>query len=141
MFWRCPLFARGLDMRQRLDYFHFGWHYIMYGVAYPIFFLLPVWGLFSGEFVIATPVWVFLCYRMPYLLLMRLMTSYLTDHWHGFKAFQMQVGLWPVFLSAIATALTHPITRPQYVVTVKVARSTKWLCLAPVEPGIFVGLD
>ena len=139
MFWRCPLFARGLDFRQRLDYFHFGWHYIMYGVAYPIFFLLPVWGLFSGDFVIATPVWVFLCYRMPYLVLMRLMTSYLTEHQHGFKAFQMQVGLWPVFISAIATALTHPFTRPQYVVTVNVVRSTKWMRRAlALRPNLIV---
>jgi cellulose synthase (UDP-forming) len=139
MFWRCPLLARGLSWRQRLDYFHFGWHYVMYGIAYPIFFLLPVWGLFTGEFVIAAPLWVFLSFRLPYLVLMRLMTSYLTDHWHGFKAFQMQVGLWPVFLSAIATALTHPISRPQYVVTVKVARSTKWLRRATaLRPNLFM---
>jgi len=33
---------------------------------------------------------------------------------HDLKAFQMQVGLWPVYLSAIVTALTHPLTRPGY---------------------------
>jgi cellulose synthase (UDP-forming) len=127
MFWRNPLLTRGLTWRQRLDYFHFGWHYIMYGVAYPIFFLMPVWGLVTGQFVIATPIWLFLCFRLPYLVLMRLMTSFLTNHAHGFKAFQMQVGLWPVFLSAIMTALTHPFTRPQYIVTAKLARRTRLL--------------
>ena len=124
MFWRCPLFTRGLGWRQRLDYVHFGWHYVTYGMAYPVFFLLPIWSLFTGEFVLRAPVWVFLAYRLPYLVFARLMTSFLTEHGHGFKAFQMQVGLWPVFLSAIWTAVTHPFTRPRYVVTVKVVRST-----------------
>jgi cellulose synthase (UDP-forming) len=127
LFWRNPLLTRGLDCRQRLNYFHFGWHYIMYGIAYPIFFFAPVWSLVTGQFVIAAPVWVFLCYRLPYLGFMRLMTAFLTDRAHDFKAFQMQVGLWPVYLSAIATALTHPFTRPGYTVTTKVPRRTKLL--------------
>lgn len=126
MFWRNPLFTSGLDLRQRLDFFHFGWHYIMYGIAYPIFFLLPVWSLFTGEFLIARPIAVFLAFRLPYLALMRLMTSCLTSGSHTFKAFQMQVGLWPVYVSAIATALNHPFTRPAYRVTPKVTRHTRF---------------
>jgi hypothetical protein len=43
---------------------------------------------------------------------------------HTFKAFQMQVGLWPVYLSAIATALGSPFSRPGYRVNVKIARRT-----------------
>lgn len=124
LFWRCPLLTTGLDWRQRLNFFHFGWHYVMYGVAYPIFFAAPAWSLLTGQFVIATPIWVFLCFRMPYLFLMRLMTTFMTEHTHDFKAFQMQVGLWPVYLSALVTAATHPFTRPQYRVNVKVRRHT-----------------
>jgi len=127
MFWRAPLFAAGLDLRQRLNYFHFGWHYIMYGIAYPIFFLTPIWSLFTGRFVITAPIWLFLCYRIPYLVCMRLMTWFMTDRSHDMKAFQMQVGLWPVYLSAIFTALTHPFTRPGYRVTPKVVRSTTFI--------------
>ena len=127
MFWNDPLCAAGLTWRQRLNYFHFGWHYIMYGIAYPIFFCMPIWSLFTGQFVIATPVWLFLCYRLPYLVFMRLMTWSMTDRTHDFKAFQLQVGLWPVYLSAIATALTHPFTRPAYRVNAKVFRSTSLL--------------
>lgn len=127
MFWRFPLFAAGLDMRQRLNFFHFGWHYIMYGIAYPIFFLTPIWSLFTGQFVITAPIGLFLCYRIPYLVCMRLMTFFMTDRSHDMKAFQMQVGLWPVYLSAIVTALTHPFTRPAYRVTPKVVRSTTLL--------------
>lgn len=127
LFWRNPLLTRGLDWRQRLNYFHFGWHFLMYGVAYPIFFFAPVWSLVTGQFVIAAPIWVFVCYRLPYLGLMRLMTAFLTDRAHDFKAFQMQVGLWPVYLSAIVTALTHPFARPRYHVTAKVSRQTKFV--------------
>jgi cellulose synthase (UDP-forming) len=127
MVWRAPLFAAGLDLRQRLNYFHFGWHYIMYGIAYPIFFLTPIWSLFTGQFVITAPIWLFLCYRIPYLVCMRLMTWFMTDRSHDMKAFQMQVGLWPVYFSAIGTALTHPFTRPAYRVTPKVVRSTTFL--------------
>jgi cellulose synthase (UDP-forming) len=127
LFWRNPLFARGLDWRQRLNYFHFGWHYIMYGIAYPIFFCVPAWSLFAGRFVMAAPVWLFLCYRLPYLVFMRLMTWFMTDRAHDFKAFQMQVGLWPVYMSAIVTALANPFTRPIYAVGVKVSRRTTFL--------------
>ncbi len=127
LFWRNPLCARGLDWRQRLNYFHFGWHYVMYGIAYPIFFFVPAWCLFRGQFVVAAPFWLFLCYRLPYLGFMRLMTRFMTDRAHDFKAFQMQVGLWPVYVSAIMTALTHPFTRPPYRVTPKVARRTSFI--------------
>ena len=51
----------------------------------------------------------------------------------------MQVGLWPVFLSAIWTAVTHPFSRPQYVVTAKVARSTTLLRRAlALRPNLVV---
>lgn len=124
--WRNPLLARGLDWQQRLNYFHFGWHYVMYGIAYPIFFVAPIWSLFTGQFVIAAPIWMFLCFRTPYLGFMRLMTAAMTDRAHDFKAFQMQVGLWPVYLSAIVTALANPFTRPRYWVNPKVARRTSF---------------
>jgi cellulose synthase (UDP-forming) len=124
MFWRNPLFTTGLDWHQRLNYFHFGWHSVMYGIAYPIFFVVPIHGLFSEQFVLTAPVWLFLCYRVPYLVCMRLMNRFMTAGAHTFKAFQMQVGLWPVYLSAIATALGSPLSRPAYRVNVKIARRT-----------------
>lgn len=127
MFWRNPLFMTGLDWRQRLNFLHFGWHHLMYGIAYPIFFCVPIWSLFTGQFVITAPIWLFLCYRLPYLAFMRLMTWQMTNRSHDMKAFQMQVGLWPVYLSAILTALTHPVSRPGYRVNVKISRHTNFL--------------
>jgi cellulose synthase (UDP-forming) len=139
MFWRNPLFMTGLDWRQRFNFLHFGWHYVMYGIAYPIFFCLPIWSMFTGQFVITGPIWLFLCYRLPYLAFMRLMTWRMTDRSHDLKAFQMQVGLWPVYLSAIMSALTHPFTRPNYRVNVKVARHTKFFRrAAAVWPHLLV---
>ena len=117
--WRNPLLASGLSLRQRLNYFHFGYHYLMYGIAYPIFYFLPIWGLFTGYFFLAAPVWLFLCYRIPYLVFMRWMNRSLTEGRQTLKAFQLQAGLWPVYLSAIATALLHPRSRPKYRVTKK----------------------
>jgi len=117
--WKNPLWAKGLNLRQRLNYFHFGYHYLMYGVAYPIFFALPAWGMFTGNFFLTAPVWIFLCYRIPYLLAMRWMNRTLTEGRQTFKAFQMQAGLWPVFASAILVALLHPHERPRYRVTQK----------------------
>ena len=127
MFWRNPLFMKGLDWWQRLNFLHFGWHYVMYGIAYPIFFCAPIWSLFANQFVITSPVWLFLCFRLPYLVFMRLMTWQMTERSHDMKAFQMQVGLWPVYLSAILSALTHPVARPGYRVNVKVQRHTKFI--------------
>jgi hypothetical protein len=37
------------------------------------------------------------------------------------------VGLWPVYLSAIVTALANPFTRPHYQVTAKISRRTTLL--------------
>jgi hypothetical protein len=104
----------------------------MYGIAYPIFFLIPIWSLFTGQFVITSPIWLFLCFRIPYLACMRLMTWFMTDRSHDLKAFQMQVGLWPTYLSAIGTALTHPFTAPGYRVNPKTSRSTTFLRRAAV---------
>lgn len=118
-FWRNPLLAKGLSLRQRLNYFHFGYHYLMYGIAYPVFFALPVWSLFTGDFFLAAPVSVFLCYRVPYLVFMKWMTRSLTQGRLNLKAFQMQAGLWPVYFMSIFAALFFPRVRPKYRVTQK----------------------
>lgn len=125
--WRNPLWAKGLTFRQRLNYFHFGYHYLMYGIAYPIFFFLPVWGLWTGNFFLTAPVWLFLFYRIPYLVFMRWMNRVMTGGRQNLKAFQVQAGLWPVYISAIFTALIHPRSRPKYRVTRKQYEKSNFL--------------
>jgi len=120
-FWRCPLFTRGLSWRQRTNYFNFGYHYLVFGIAYPIFFLLPAWGLFSGEFIIKAPAWEFILWRLPYFLAFLLFNRLITDGRHTVKEFRAQVGLFMVFLSAIVSALLARRHIPRYVVTRKSA--------------------
>ena len=139
MFWKNPLFAQGLSLRQRLNYFHFGYHYWMYGVAYPIFFFLPAWCLLTGSFFLHASVLLFLCYRIPYLACMRWMNRSLTEGRQNLKAFQVQAGLWPVYLSAIVSALCHPRSRPTYRVTKKVYEKSNFVSrLVALAPNLAV---
>jgi len=93
---------------------------------------LPIWGLFSGNFVLSAPVWLFLAYRMPYLGLMRWMNWSMTNHKQDMKSFRVQAGLWSVYLVAIFTALIHPQERPRYQVNFKVVRDINLLARALV---------
>ncbi len=127
LFWDNPFFRKGLSWHQKVAYFHFGYHYIMFGIAYPIFFVMPIWGLFSGNFVLSAPVWLFLAYRMPYLGLMRWMNWSMTNHKQDMKSFRVQAGLWSVYLVAIFTALVHPQERPRYQVNTKIVRDINLL--------------
>lgn len=122
LFWDNPFCRKGLQWHQKVSYFHFGYHYIMFGIAYPIFFFMPIWALFTGQFVLTAPLWLFLLYRLPYLGLMRWMNSSMTNHKQDMQSFQVQAGLWFVYLVAIFTALVHPQHRPKYRVNTKVTR-------------------
>jgi len=126
-FWDNPFLRKGLTWHQKVAYFHFGFHYIMFGIAYPIFFVMPIWSLFTGTFVLSAPAWLFLAYRTPYLGLMRCMNWSMTNQQQNVKSFQVQAGLWFVYLTAIVTALLHPEQRPRYRVNTKVGRDINLL--------------
>ena len=143
LFWDNPFLRKGLKWHQKVSYFHFGYHYIMFGVAYPIFFFIPIWAMFTGDFVLTAPLWVFLAYRMPYLGLMRWMNSSMTNGKQDMQSFQVQAGLWFVYLVAIFTALLHPFKRPRYAVNTKVTRDINIVARAlAVGPNlILIGLS
>ena len=143
LFWDNPFFRKGLAWHQKVCYFHFGYHYIMFGIAYPIFFVMPIWGLFTGHFVLTAPVWLFIAYRMPYLALMRWMNWSMTNHKQDMKSFQVQSSLWFVYLVAIFTALFHPQQRPTYRVNTKVRRDINLLArmLALMPNLALIGLS
>jgi cellulose synthase (UDP-forming) len=137
--WRCPLFTKGLSWRQRLNYFNFGYHYLVFGISYPIFFLLPSWGLFSGEFIIRAPAWEFILWRLPYFAAFLMFNRLITDGRHTVKEFRAQVGLFMVFFWAVATALFSRTRIPRYVVTRKGADEISLLDrLQHVLPHLFV---
>jgi cellulose synthase (UDP-forming) len=143
LFWDNPFLRKGLSWHQKVCYFHFGYNYIMFGIAYPIFFVMPIWGLFTGQFVLSSPVWLFAAYRMPYLALMRWMNWSMTNHKQDMQSFQVQAGLWFVYLVAIFTALLHPQQKPTYRVNTKVGRDINLLArmLALMPNLLLIGLS
>jgi cellulose synthase (UDP-forming) len=120
LFWKCPLFTKGLTWRQRLNYVSFGYNYLLFGIAYPIFFLLPAWGLFSEHFFMRTSATDFILWRLPYFIFFFIFNRLITDRRHHLKDFRAQAGLFEVFFSAVVTALFSRNRVPSYAVTDKV---------------------
>lgn len=119
LIWRNPLFTRGLSWRQRLNYLGFGYSYLVFGIAFPIFYILPIWGLLSGKFMMNVEVVEFVIWRSPYLVAYILLNRFITEHRHNSKTFRAQAGLFMVFISAIITALFSKNRVPRYSVTHK----------------------
>ena len=120
LIWRNPLFTKGLHWQQRLNYVGFGYNYILFGLAYPIFYLLPIWGLFSGCFFMKTTAIDFLIWRMPYAIAFYIFNRFSTEWRHTSKSFRAQAALFEVYISAIITALFSRKELPHYFVTKKV---------------------
>lgn len=120
-FWRNPMFTKGLSWRQKLNYTGFGYNYIIFGLAYPIFYLMPAWGLFSGRFFMETTVVEFIIWRAPYGIAYLVLNRLLTEKRHTVKTFRAQTGLFQTFFSAILKALVSRKHVPKYTVSRKLA--------------------
>jgi cellulose synthase (UDP-forming) len=118
-FWDNPLRHKGLSWNQRLQYLHFGYNYVSFGIFLPIFFTLPIWALFSGKFMLTAPMWKYALARLPYFLVYLVANKALTDRLNNFKVFQCQAALFPVYFSATFTALRCRNHLPKYTVTSK----------------------
>jgi cellulose synthase (UDP-forming) len=119
--WNNPLFKKGLGFYQRLQYFHTGFHYIVFGLFLPVFFMLPIWALFTHHFMLREPFWYYIAARAPYFLLYVISNKIITEKLHTFKVFQAQAGLFAVYFNAFFAALFSKNKLPQYTVTQKVA--------------------
>jgi cellulose synthase (UDP-forming) len=122
IFWDNPFFTPGLSLKQKLQYFNLGFVYLISAFFMPVYFLIPIWSLFTSQFVLTVPVPVYIACRLPYFLLMSLaygLLNYPTPYLH---AFQMWTGLFPVFIRATALALVHRRTKPGYRVNIKQER-------------------
>jgi len=126
-FWRNPMLTKGLSWRQKLSYTGFGYNYLVFGIAYPIFFLIPVWGLFSDRFFFDSSVLDFVIWRAPYAVAYFILNRMLTDKRHDIKTFRAQIGLFQTFMSAILTALFSHRHMPRYKVNPKLARHPGFL--------------
>lgn len=120
-FWDNPFFRKGLTIYQKLQYFHFGYNYLVFGVFLPIFFVLPIWSLFTHQFMLDASPLTYLLARLPYFCVYILTNQLLTDRIHSFKAFQVQAGLFGAYFDATITALKARKTLPKYTVTSKEA--------------------
>ena len=123
IFWRNPMFTKGLSWEQRLNYLSFGYNYLLFGLAYPIFYLLPIWGLFSGCFFMKTTALDFFLWRMPYAITFFIFNRLVTERRHTTKAFRAQAALFEVYISAIIAALFSRTHLPRYSVTKKVSEA------------------
>ncbi|HHP7236282.1 MAG TPA: glycosyltransferase [Desulfobacterales bacterium] len=119
IFWDSPFLRRGLSLKQKLQYFNLGFVYLVSAFFMPVYFLIPIWSIFSAQFVLDAPVPEYIANRLPYFLVMSLAygsLNYPTPYLH---AFQMWTGLFPVFIRASLVALCHRRTKPGYRVNVK----------------------
>jgi len=119
LFWRNPIFTKGLSWAQKCNYAAFGYSYLIFGVAFPIFFLVPIWGLFSGSFFMSTTVTEFVIWRAPYAVAYFILNRLLTDRRHTMKTFRAQIGLFQVFFGAVLEALFSAKRVPKYSVSPK----------------------
>jgi len=122
-FWDNPFLRKGLSFKQKVQYFHFGFHYIAVGLFLPVFFILPIWALFSHSFIFQEPLWKYVAARSPYFLLSIIFNKAATQRVQNFKIFQMQAGLFWAYLNAVVTALFSRNNVPEYTVTSKLALS------------------
>jgi len=125
--WDNPLAKKGLTFYQKLQYFHFGYHYAAFGLFLPVFFIMPIWALFTHKFMLQEPFWQYFIARFPYLLLYLISNRITTDRLHSFKTFQVQAGLFAVYFNAFFVALLSKKNIPQYTVTLKAAEKYGFL--------------
>ena len=125
-FWDSPLRYKGLSWRQKTQYLHFGYNYISFGIFLPIFFILPIWALFTHNFMLKADLWQYFLVRLPYFLVYMTANKLLTNGLNTFKVFQCQSGLFAVYFSAVVTALRCRTKLPNYTVTRKVTQHSKF---------------
>ncbi|GFE61249.1 glycosyltransferase [Geobacter sp. AOG2] len=134
-FWDSPLRHSALSWRQKAQYFHFGYNYISFGIFLPVFFLLPIWSLFTHNFMLKASLQDYALARLPYFLVYMIANKLLTDGLNNYKVFQCQAGLFHVYFSAVVTALRCRTKLPAYTVTSKVKEhsqiTTKFLSCWP----------
>jgi cellulose synthase (UDP-forming) len=118
-FWDSPFFRRGLTLKQKMQYFNLGFVYLVSAFVMPIFFVVPVWTIFSGSFVLTASVDNYILHRLPAFVCMSVAYGSLNYPTPYLQAYQMWTGLFPVFIKATFQALRYRRRKPPYRVTSK----------------------
>ena len=114
-FWDNPLRKKGLAWSQRLHFLVIMVNYLISGLIFPAFYLLPLLGYWEGYSCFQEHEWYYLGLRGMYLTATILMFRYLFFEKDAFKQFKVLCGLSPVYAAAILTALIYPPGRkPAY---------------------------
>ena len=72
LFWDNPFFHKGLTFKQKLQYFHLGFVYLVAAFIMPFFYITPILALLTQEFVLTTDVSTYVMHRFPYFIAMSL---------------------------------------------------------------------
>ncbi len=144
LFWDNPFKRKGLSFKQKLQYFHLGFVYIVAAFIMPIFFITPIICLLTNNFVLKSPVNEYVIHRFPYFISMSIAYGILNFPTPYMKAFQMWTGLFPTFIWATWIALRSKNKKPPYKVNPKPVGEVKpknpWLAILPQISIIFFSL-
>jgi len=114
-FWDNPLFKSGLNFRQRRHFLLIMLSYLVGGLVFPIFCLIPLLVYLKADSSLLGRETVYWGLRGAYLLATILMFRYLFARGSALKQFKMLCGLFPVYGAAILAALFYsPGRKPAY---------------------------
>jgi cellulose synthase (UDP-forming) len=145
-FWDNPFCSRhnGLSFKQKMQYFHLGFVYLVAAFIMPLFFITPIISLLVNGFILTASVREYVLHRFPYFMAMSLAYGIINYPTPYMRAFQMWTGLFPVFMQATWIALFSRKKKPIYRVNPKpmgkVTVKRPWLAVLPQLTVIFSGL-
>ena len=133
--WQQPLFRKGLSVRQKLHYFEIGYCYVVSAFILPAIFLVNFYTLAYDQAMISGGLW-YVVFRLPALVATLMLFGRFSQ---GQLTSRIWAGLFPVYFVASVRALTHPRTKPKYVVTSKQDTDQRYLRLV-VPQILFVAV-
>jgi cellulose synthase (UDP-forming) len=137
--WDNMLFKKGLTPAQKMGYLSIPLAYLCSGFVFPIFFIIPLWGYLTGEYVLHGNVLWFFGLRLFYFLMMAAGLNYLFENNRPGKQFQMLFGIFPIYAISFVRAFFYPKGRkPTYRVTNVASRRLTRLAAFKVLPQLLL---
>jgi cellulose synthase (UDP-forming) len=137
--WDNMFFKKGLTLAQKMGYLSIPLAYLCSGFIFPIFFIIPLWGYVTGEYVLHGNVLWFFALRLLYFLMMAGGLRYLFERNHPGKQFQMLFGIFPIYAASFVRAFFYPKGRkPTYRVTNVASRRLTRLAAFKVFPQLLL---
>lgn len=114
LFFKNPLFQKGLTFPQRLQYFEIGYSYIVSGLFFPMIYLINIYSLLANNPIITLGKEWYVFLRAPSFYLSLLMFGTLSK---GVDSMRMWASLFPIYFVSLLKALLYK--KPLYTVTPK----------------------